>query len=432
MVSAETENAGGVHATGSAPGADSGALEHRIDELMKDAEKSIVPFEQASPAGAEIVSGDVPGPAVDEPFDLAKLSVELEGALRQAEAMARQEREAEKDVLDISPDSMVAVAVHATTEANPVGPDGEPVPIIDLEALDNALAQAADAVGFGIGGVELEPPRTERVEHLAHQIDIPTDPIKDFAPVMPQAPEPAQVPMAAQSAPPPIEQHAADPEAAAPIAGADPIVEAAAESTPQVEVHESPAPAEPGVVEMAMPEMDPAPAPEPAPAHAVKVRTDQLPEKTPDEGKNPVLGIFDAALRAIASPLTVMSPAVRDLVGWLGLLTAFNAACVWVFVMVVGPGNWPTSGAHGASPDSHEEQSESGHGAPKSGAKDAHGAAKDSHAAPAKKDAGHGAPPKKESGHGAPAKKDSGHGAAKKSTAHAPPKEKKKAGGGHH
>ena len=451
MASADTENAGGVHATGNAPNEPLRALENQLDTLLQDAAQTLQAFEQVAPeAPAEPVSGDVPGPPIDQPFDLAALSAELEGALRQAETVAREEREAERQAIDITPEAIVAVAVSATTASGEVGPDGEALPLIDLEALDDALAQAADAVGFGLGGDELDPPRAERIEQMSRLMEPEPEPAPLEAPapapeiveqIIPPTPMMRHAKVLANAANPHTEV-ATEPEvnpapadvvepASAPIA--EPQIQAVEAPPAPVEAIVEPTVPEPAAYEVPAPVAGPEPAPEPIAPPAPK-RAPEKPAPSVVEAKpNPLIGAVDGVLRAIAAPLTMMSPAVRDLVGWLGLLTAFNAACVWVFVILVGPGNWPTASAHASGPDAHAESADDGHGAP---------AKKDAgHGAPAKKDSGHGAPPKKDAGHGAPAKKDSGHGAsakkkdaghgapAKKPSPHAPPKSKKKDSG---
>jgi hypothetical protein len=35
-----------------------------------------------------------------------------------------------------------------------------------------------------------------------------------------------------------------------------------------------------------------------------------------------------------AWPLSFLSPAMRDIVGWFGLVTLFNAACIWAYLLL--------------------------------------------------------------------------------------------------
>ncbi len=42
-------------------------------------------------------------------------------------------------------------------------------------------------------------------------------------------------------------------------------------------------------------------------------------------------GGVERVLMAINAPLRYVPPQVRDYIGWFGLLTAFNAVCVWIF-----------------------------------------------------------------------------------------------------
>jgi hypothetical protein len=118
----------------------------------------------------------------------------------------------------------------------------------------------------------------------------------------------------------------------------------------------------------------------------------------------------------INQPLLRASKQTRDLVGWIGLITLFNAS-----VLFMGRTVFQITG-HESAP-SHAVASADGHGAK---AADDHGGGhgepkKDAHGAAAKKDDGHGAEAKKKE----PAKKPAAKSSAKKPVA------KKKDEGGH-
>jgi hypothetical protein len=41
------------------------------------------------------------------------------------------------------------------------------------------------------------------------------------------------------------------------------------------------------------------------------------------------------AMAGVSLPLKLVPPTVRDYLGWLGLLTAFNGVCVWLFWLLL-------------------------------------------------------------------------------------------------
>jgi hypothetical protein len=167
-----------------------------------------------------------------------------------------------------------------------------------------------------------------------------------------------------------------------------------------------------------------------APGPATRVRTPESPAKKEEPRKPSRLkavamaaagSMGTAVLAALSGPIRNRPKMVRDLVGWVALVTIFNATCLWMYVLFFRSADAPPAkpaaavshdGGHGkeaAKADGHGGSHDSGHGKA-SAKKDAHGAKKDAHAA--KKDdhgGGHGAASKKSTKTAAkkPAKKDS-------------------------
>lgn len=300
MASTDTDNATDIEHTEGARDSGSGSepLEQRIDELLKDVEESLESLdptgdlEQAAAAAAERAASAEPVSTEPEgePFDLDALSAELDGALQQAEEVVRAEQ-----VEAPAPETpSTASDPESVARAEPVPTDSA---VID--ELDSALADAASAADFEDG--------------------VPSD--------------------AAHVTPAPTE--------AAALAPAPVIEEARAAATPAPTPEPAPAPAPEPVA--AAPTPEPVAAPTPAPEPVSAPAAAPVPAAAP-KPKAKKTGPIELMLRAIASPLTLMSPAVRDLLGWLGLLVTFNAVCVWVFVLVVGPQAGGASSQSSASP----------------------------------------------------------------------------------
>jgi hypothetical protein len=262
MPSADTDSATRTDASTGAPGSGSGALEHRIDELLKDVEQSLEALDEVgAPETAPV--DDAAG------LDVAALSAELDGALREAERVVEAERI--EDAAPVAADAPAAGAVLAETAQN-TG---------TLDALDAALADAAVAAD-GAGD--------EAGSNWGAGFGTPAK--------MVTTPTPA----------PPVVR-----------------VETVAQRTPHAEPEPSPIPA--------------------MVAHAAEAHGGaQAFGSSGDVAAGTALpalrapGLVERGLGAVSSPLTLVSPAVRDLIGWVGLWVAFNAACVWVFVLIVGPG----------------------------------------------------------------------------------------------
>lgn len=51
-------------------------------------------------------------------------------------------------------------------------------------------------------------------------------------------------------------------------------------------------------------------------------------------GGNPPTPVIMSAARLLAWPMSALPIEMRDLIGWLALVTLFNAACVWLFLLL--------------------------------------------------------------------------------------------------
>jgi hypothetical protein len=92
------------------------------------------------------------------------------------------------------------------------------------------------------------------------------------------------------------------------------------------------------------PSSAPAPVPSPAPITAPARAATATPEpaattveaEAEPSGPGLVTRVGGMTVRAMAWPLTLLPTEARDAVGWLALVTLFNAACLWVFVLMRG------------------------------------------------------------------------------------------------
>lgn len=295
MASTDTDNATDIEHTEGAPGSGSGSepLEQRIDELLKDVEESLESLdptgdlEQAAAAAAERAASTEPGST-----DTSSEPFDLDALSAELDGALQQAEQV------VRAEQVVAPAPETPTDASEPGAvaKAEPTPTDSavIDELDSALADAASAAVFEDGA----PSPVAPVEAAAPSPEPVVEEIQAVAPPAP-APEPTPAP---------------EPVAAAPAPVAAP----------------TPAPT---------PALEPVSAPVAAPIPGA-----------PPAPKAKKIGAIEMMLRAIASPLTLMSPAVRDLIGWLGLWVTFNAVCVWVFVLVMGPQAGGASPQSGASP----------------------------------------------------------------------------------
>lgn len=198
----------------------------------------------------------------------------------------------------------------------------------------------------------------------------------------------------------------------------------------------APPPAPPPETPTVAPQAPAPQAPEPAAAHTPDIPVAPKPMKPAPAAKPPkpveapaepkvetprralgerVKPIFAATLAALSAPLRNASKQTRDRVGWIAIITIFNATCLWGYLLffrapsttvkaVSHDGDAKPADGHGDShaKDPHAKESADSHGKASS-AKDSH--AKDSHA----KDA-HGAakPTAKKTASKKPAPKKSG------------------------
>lgn len=93
-------------------------------------------------------------------------------------------------------------------------------------------------------------------------------------------------------------------------------------------------------------EPEPAQVPEPEPVasadetpepEAPDSEPEPLPEEPEPSGerrRSPFLALLRAVPLALAWPLSFLPPAARDQVGWLALVTLFNAGAVWVYLLL--------------------------------------------------------------------------------------------------
>ena len=342
---------------GAAPPPSDGSLEDRIDSLLSEMQESLDEFDRPSDGDDDNASHaqQRTDPAEDEakptPQDEA-----LAAALDEAVAQAEQ-----------ALDSDDAPANDASADDAPA--DGAPsakAPMVLDPEMDIEPAENAD--------IEEQEPASE--DDLDDAAPLPTPPapaaIHQSAPSVSAAQAPESIDtldeqLARQAAslseePEPVIDRGASAQDAAP---APDIIERAARSP---EPASAPAGTKPAPTSTAAATGTPAPEGAAKPSKlqikgkiAVRKREGAESPDAPaaDQGEvsapapdsaTPVLGANAAskaraaatsnalparALGFMAGPLKFVPPHVRDYLGWFGLLTAFNAACVWIFWMLL-------------------------------------------------------------------------------------------------
>lgn len=293
MASADIGQSSTKNAAATPQPADSAALEQRIDELLKDVEQSLEALEQS---GIDTTLGDTLDPTDSAaPPDAPLLAAaEVASAITEpAPPVAQAVTEAEPPAFDLSALSAdLESALHEAEQA--VGSHQEPAGASEAASAPESLAagRIAEASPAPIASPETIDALDAALAEAATAAALDDGVVAQTAA---ESPVPAPIPA------PPIPEPVAPAEARASRA-ADPEpapVIAAAQAAPH------------------------RPIPAPAPAMV----------KTRREGPS----VAERILRAIASPLAFMSPQVRDLIGWFGVWVAFNAVCVWVFVLLVNP-----------------------------------------------------------------------------------------------
>lgn len=270
----------------------SSELEESIEAAIDDAKARAESIAQAlaaegptTPEAAIVEPQAVPGSAAATGPE----AVESDAPLGEASPV---EAAADALVSEAAPAVFAQETVEQATTAAPV----EPVaPVDPLAMVDQAGADVVEAMF----GTSRSPALTSEQTHEA------TAPAAgDVAPAT-VAPEPE--PQAGE-----INQ-AASPESAAPSTSVEPAPAAEQQTvaTPVI-VHAPPEAKQP--VETASPARPPGP---PLSARVARV----------------VVAPVRGAASLAAAPLKAVSVEVRDLVGWFALVTLFNAACLWGFVL---------------------------------------------------------------------------------------------------
>lgn len=293
------------------------SLEDRIDSLLSEMQESLDEIDRSGETQTSKAPADTPHSAPDE-----ALAAALDDAVEQAE----------KALDDDQPTPTDQTTDHADAPHPPSKPGaGVLDPELDIEPAGNAEPESASpttprepAPGAPAtphasdSGADAPEPIKALDEQLARQAEAITD--------EPEAIVEHGTPAAPQSPAPGIVDHAhADPAPSAPSQSAP-----KPKGKPKIAVRkrtdsaETDADAPKGDANAPAPRDDadassPAPTPKPAAAGASPVRADAP------------AGI----LQAMARPLRFVPPNVRDYLGWFGLLTAFNAACVWIFWLLL-------------------------------------------------------------------------------------------------
>ncbi len=222
-----------------------------------------------------------------------------------------------------SMDDLAAAVQKLVEDAAPKPPE-PPLPSdTKIETLDAHIAGLADDL---IAGEFADEQNT-----IKGQVGAP--------PVPPEAPAPAPTP--APQPPPPEPAPAVAPVVTAPSAPSP--------AAPPPVARHKPAKAAP-----------PAPAPE-TPAKTRKLAAALRPLST-------------LILSTLAAPLRNRPKPLRDLIGWVAIITIFNATCLWGYLLFFRSSTPTIVVAKAAEDSSHEKPAEKdAHGAP---SKDAHGATK--------------------------------------------------------
>jgi hypothetical protein len=303
-----------------------------------------VPQPEAAPAGqagatAQASATGPGGPAAQDntaadPGSQAVVAG-IDEALAAAAAQAAPAGEAPAAGTGPGAGSQAAAGEPAGSETLP--PDDEPpASTVDLAALDAQIAQAVDSLDddeFADASVVLTS-ATPKPPAPAPQPAAAT-PAPAETPAQPPA---AEVP---EAQPAPAAAAAAPAEAPAPATTSE-----ATPSTPAAPVAAAVAAAVPAPAPVSQPE-----PPKPAPAAKPAAAAAPAPAQAPEAPAEPRVPLSQKALRAVEKlvmPLALVlgkfPPGFRQTLGWIAIVTGFNAGVVWTYVMFVMPTSPPSGG----------------------------------------------------------------------------------------
>lgn len=201
-------------------------------------------------------------------------------------------------------------ALHPTPD-DPDAPKADPAPAADVapppseppaspleQSIDEAVEDAQQAMMEGESpSAAEEPPPPESVERIDDALAESAD--ARMAEQAAEAPAAEPLPAAADKPPEQPSDESSTPPSVEPEGQVVPVVV----SAPPEPLPSAPPPPESGVSSV---------------------------EAKPGRG-HATLGPRVAAV--MAWPMTLLPPPARDLIGWLGLVTLFNAACIWIYVL---------------------------------------------------------------------------------------------------
>ncbi|MDX2116286.1 MAG: hypothetical protein SFZ24_11805 [Planctomycetota bacterium] len=289
-----------------APGPDAGAaesaappsLEEKLDSLLKEidqgiAEAQVLMEEEAATARAAEPDADIAPPAAAEPAESSATAHEpadaasaeltppasaLEGAIEEAVSQAQNLLQTPEDPAPSAPGSAEPPAPEAAADLDASADPGPDAPTASTESTGQAARDVA----------AIDDVLSSTAHHLIETPEsaAPAEPAADADPAAP-ADQPAS-------------------------SGTPPGTEPAADTAGEARAVSAPAPV-PVII---------APAEAPAPAGVVA----HAPRGTPR--------IAALCARILAWPLSHVPASVRDLVGWFALVTLFNAACVWLYLLL--------------------------------------------------------------------------------------------------
>ena len=295
---------------------------------LANIETEAVPAAELSPADAASSEAE-PEPALDDALDAA--FSDAESALEEPQSTASEEPIDAVTPSALEDDAEDPNEATAITPTPPPPPDVSPEPAAaNIQELDEQLATSLDEID-----IEADFEQTPAPAAAAPPTTPKPEPPQENQP--PITTEPQSAPTKAATPTPDAgfetaEQLAEQAVGAMGVPVETPDPEQAQPARPQCFESPVPAadievPAPPAVAEAPAP-----PASTPPPATTPPTQKKQLVANIAAQAKPASLH----ALNALAQPLRLLPPAHRQLVGWLAVMTVFNAVFMWLALLLKG------------------------------------------------------------------------------------------------